>query len=484
MTVKRRKSMKLRTKTLLIFSLFTLTVLGMLWLFQVVLFGRLFEAVRVREGRSVANRIEVALAADTEDELSVAIQDAAFEKTACVSVYRIVNTVATKTADVHANDECRIHDIVNMAELLHRLYIAAESNGGEAVERVALTSFNNPMQTDGQQSDTAFCIKLVQGTQGEEYLILVNVEVYPSVSTVSSLRQQLIWISLTIALMAAVIAFLIANSLSRPIARLNEGAKQLAKGNYEADFLVSGYRETEELGETLAYAAEELSKTETLRRELIANVSHDLRTPLTMIGGYAEIMRDIPGEVTKDNLQIIVDETHRLSSLVNDLLDVSRLLSGTEVMQAKRFDLSRLTVDAGTHFQNLLGNNGYTVTVEAGDAAYVLADEKRIQQVIYNLIGNAVNYTGEDKRVEIRLTVEDGRARFSVTDTGNGIRPEDMPRIWERYYKVDKVHKRAAVGTGLGLSIVKNILDAHNAKFGVSSELGQGSCFWFELPLS
>ena len=122
--------------------------------------------------------------------------------------------------------------------------------------------------------------------------------------------------------------------------------------------------------------------------------------------------------------------------------------------------------------------------MEAGDAAYVLADEKRIQQVIYNLIGNAVNYTGEDKRVEIRLTVEDGRARFSVTDTGNGIRPEDMPRIWERYYKVDKVHKRAAVGTGLGLSIVKNILDAHNAKFGVSSELGQGSCVWFELPLS
>ena len=272
--------------------------------------------------------------------------------------------------------------------------------------------------------------------------------------------------------------------VSHPIVRLNCGAKELARGNYGADFSAPGYRETEELGQTLAYAAEELSKTEALRRELIANVSHDLRTPLTMIGGYAEVMRDIPGEITEENLQIIVDETRHLSALVNDLLDVSRLMSGAEPMQIVKTDLSALTEEVSTHFRTLTAARGYTVQVETEDGITVLADSKRLRQVIYNLLGNAVNYTGEDKRVEVRLSAEDGRARFAVTDTGAGIAPEDLPRIWDRYYKVDKVHRREAVGTGLGLSIVKSVLDAHGAKFGVSSELGRGSCFWFELPLT
>ncbi|MBO5109581.1 MAG: two-component sensor histidine kinase [Clostridia bacterium] len=478
-----KRSMKLRTKILLLFSLFALLILGLLWIFQVALFGQLFEGVRVMEGRAVIRRIEAALESQGTEALSESIQDAAFEKAACVSVYEIVNTVATRVADIHANENCRIHDIANMSELLHRLYIAAESDGGIAVERVAVSSFGSP-PTDNRPSDTAFCARLLSLENGKDYLILANVEVYPSVATVAALREQLIWISAVIAVIAVAMAFLISGSLARPIAKLNQGAAQLAKGNYGADFSAPGYRETEELGNTLTLAAEELSRTEALRRELIANVSHDLRTPLTMIGGYAEIMRDIPGEVTAENLQIIVNETHRLSSLVNDLLDVSRLLSGTEVMQPTRFDLGTLAGEAGAHFRDLLSKNGYTIHVDAPEGVWVRGDRKRLQQVLYNLIGNAVNYTGEDKQVSIRLTAGDGIARFSVTDTGAGIPAEDLPKIWERYYKVDKVHKRAAVGTGLGLSIVKSVLDAHNAKFGVSSDLGEGSCFWFELPLA
>ena len=483
MSRKARGPLPLRAKLLIVLSLFMLLVLGLLWLFQVVLFDRLFEEVRIGEGRDVAARIERILLSEEGDDALVAIRDAAYERTVCVSVYRIVNTVATKAADVHANENCRIHDIANLSELLHHTYIAAEAKGGEAVERVTVNTPGWGEVSPGR-SDTALCVRLCAAENGVEYLILVNVEVYPSAATVASLRRQLIWISVAITVAAAAVALLLSASLSRPIAKLNRGAKELARGNYGADFSAAGYRETEELGEALASAAAELSRTEDLRRELIANVSHDLRTPLTMIGGYAEIMRDIPGEVTPENLQIIVDETRRLSSLVNDLLDVSRLLSGTEGMHLATFDLAETVREAGNHFSALMQAKGYSITAEVAGMAPVRADRERIRQVLYNLIGNAVNYTGEDGTVRIELTLEEGRARVSVRDTGAGIPAEDLPRIWDRYYKVDKVHRRAAVGTGLGLSIVKSILNAHNAKFGVSSELGHGSCFWFELPLA
>lgn len=480
---KRKISMPLRAKILLTMSLFLLLVLGLLWLFQGVLFGRIFEEVRVTEGRYVADKMEKALKNGGFSAMEQAADDYAPQRTACVSVYRIVNTVSKKVTDLHTNDNCRIHDIANLSDLLHSLYIAAENGGGSAVQRFEAPVWGNQFH-GSHPSDTAFCVTIVPAEPGTEYLIVVNVEVYPSAATVATLRRQLVFISVAITLLAAGVALWISARVSRPIVRLNRGAKELARGNYGADFSAPGYRETEELGETLAYAADELSKTEALRRELIANVSHDLRTPLTMIGGYAEIMRDIPGEITQENLQIIVDETRHLSALVNDLLDVSRLLSGAEAMRPEPMDLSKTVKDVHSHFEALLAPKGYTVTAHIAPGATVVGDGKRLRQAIYNLVGNAVNYTGEDKRVEIRLELMDGRVRFAVSDTGAGIAQEDLPRIWDRYYKVDKVHRREAVGTGLGLSIVKSVLDAHGAKFGVSSEPGHGSCFWFELPLA
>jgi signal transduction histidine kinase len=124
---------------------------------------------------------------------------------------------------------------------------------------------------------------------------------------------------------------------------------------------------------------------------------------------------------------------------------------------------------------------GYNIEFIANEDVRVMADSVMILQVVYNLINNAVNYTGEDKRVWVRQSVSGGVVRISVTDTGEGISKEDITKIWDRYYKVDKVHKRATVGTGLGLSIVKGILETHNAVYGVESTLGHGSTFWFEL---
>ena len=266
--------------------------------------------------------------------------------------------------------------------------------------------------------------------------------------------------------------------------KTNTVAKQLAKKNYEVEFDATGYLEVEELNETLNYAKTELAATEKLQRELIANISHDLRTPLTMITGYSEVMRDLPGENTPENVQIIIDEATRLSSLVNDLLDLSKLQSGAIQPDKIKYSLTDSITDIFKRYAKLVEQDGYNLIFENNNEnIFIYADELKISQVIYNLVNNAVNHVGEDKTVIVTQKIKDKKVIIEVTDHGEGIEADKLQYIWERYYKVDKEHRRGVIGSGLGLSIVKSILDAHKAHYGVRSTIGKGSTFWFELDI-
>ena len=223
------------------------------------------------------------------------------------------------------------------------------------------------------------------------------------------------------------------------------------------------------------------AKNEELRANLLRTISHDLRTPLTMITAYSEIMRDLPGENTAENVQVIVDETTRLTALVNDMLDLSKIQAGSDSIHAEEFNLTESINTILMRYAKLIENDGYRIDFFYEDDVFIEADEMKMSQVIYNLINNAINYTGEDKRVTIRQTVQDGQVTISITDTGKGIAEKELSYIWERYYKVDKTHKRSAVGTGLGLSIVKGILEMHHADYGVKSKPGKGSTFYFTM---
>ena len=241
--------------------------------------------------------------------------------------------------------------------------------------------------------------------------------------------------------------------------------------------------EVAELSDTLNYTATELGKTDSFQKELIANVSHDLRTPLTMIKGYAEVMRDIPGENTPENVQVIIDETERLTGLVNDMLDISKLKAGTITIQPEEYNITESIRHVLERYNKLREVEGYTIDFQYDDEVIVYADEQKMYQVLYNLVNNAINYTGPDKKVTVIQKVIDDTLRIEVKDTGDGVRQEDIPYVWDRYYKDKTAHKRAISGTGLGLSIVKNVLELHGAKYGVSSKPGQGATFWFELSL-
>jgi signal transduction histidine kinase len=192
-------------------------------------------------------------------------------------------------------------------------------------------------------------------------------------------------------------------------------------------------------------------------------------------------MRDIPGENTPENIQVIIDEATRLTTLVNDLLDLSKLQSGVSEIRKEEFDITGNIKEILKRFSKLTEQDGYSILFEYRGNATVYADEYKIYQVIYNLIINAINYSGEDKTVIVRQIVHGNIVRIEIEDHGNGIAKDELDNIWDRYYKVDKNHKRAIQGTGLGLSIVQNILKLHEAKYGVHSTLGKGSIFWFEL---
>ena len=192
----------------------------------------------------------------------------------------------------------------------------------------------------------------------------------------------------------------------------------LAKGGLRHPFWGTRRREVRELARTLNYAAGELSKVEGLRRDLLANVSHDLRTPLTMIKGYSEVMRDLPGENTPENVQIIIDEAERLTNLVNDLLDLSKLEAGVLPLEKTRFNLTE-SIRGILHRYDKLADYHFPFLYR--EEVWVDADELKISQVVYNLVNNAITYSGKDKTITLRQELWQGKVRVSVTDTGEGI---------------------------------------------------------------
>lgn len=483
-------------------TVFTLFILVVVWVMQIGLLNYFYSQSKNKE-MAIADRALVSVVTESPDQLDKAVNLYATDYRLCIRVFRVDGTVARQLASADVSGDCLIHRISD--RFLTYLYNEAVANGGLYVKKVspdALFSKNPEAKAgfpDGE--GTAFMpdfkwtsvrsgdvnvvqIRVVGSESGETYIIMLNSELQPLNATVETLKTQFWMIAFILLWGALVLALIISRNISAPIKKMNRAAKRLADGRYDADFRADGYREVVELSKSLTNASEQLARNDKLQKELIANISHDLRTPLTMIVGYSEVMRDLPGENTPENVQVIIDETERLSQLVNDLLDLSKLQAGAREPNFEIVNLTELVQSTMKRYEKLTERDGYRVECVADASVEVRADRTMLLQVIYNLTNNAINYTGKDKRVCLTQTVsKDGsRVRISVADSGEGIPPEQISLIWDRYYKIDKVHRRAMIGTGLGLSIVKQVLEAHHTTYGVESKLGEGSTFWFEFP--
>jgi len=496
---KHSKGSTIRGQLVLGFTLFAAIILIIVWVLQVLLLDKFYEYTKLTELKSVLSAVEYSLEDENIDGIC---GELASQYDVCLVLYSVKDgKLGERIVDKEVSPTCVIH-YANDAEL-NKYYNEAIKSGASWTQRFSLNpkipmekdhnrpgdrSKNQPQSGDVHRSesfsDIAISVKALKDSAGNEYAAFINLRFTPVNAIQQTRNMQFVYISAGVILVAVLFALIFSIRLARPLERMTRSAEQMANGDYSIKFNCEGYRETKRLASTLNYAVDQISKTDNLRKELIANISHDLRTPLTLITGYSEMMRDIPGENNPENSQMIIDETKRLTTLVNDMLDYSKYSSGFEEPKLTVFNLTESVKNTMNRYNELVRSKGYSIDFSYDGEALVYADERMILQVIYNLLNNAVNYTGVDKRVSIVQNVlKNGNVRISIHDTGMGIPKDKLVDIWDRYYKVDALHKRAVTGSGLGLSIVSKLLQLHAASYGVESTEGKGSCFWFELPI-
>ncbi len=477
--MKRKNKHGVKLKIWEYFCIFAVLLLIIIWLLQIAFFQYYYVGAMARETINNAREIVSDYKRGYLDEETVA--ERAMENNIVIVITDRNGYVINAYDDMGKMDRQRLDDLNNYGKTLGNLHEAiAQSKNNEVYYRVE--NKNNDSHAIFYGAYAQINSKI--DATGAYFFVLSFLQ--PINPVVAVVQRQFIIITLIALIMAAIIAYVIARRFSRPVEKLTSSARELAFGNLDVDFeCEEAFYEISDLSKALNYASKELSKSAEFRRELLANVSHDLRTPLTMIKMYAEMIRDISGEnkeKREKNLQVIIDETDRLSLLVNDILELSRIeKTENESFEIKVFDISRTVQNVLERF-SVMTQQGYNFILEAPEHVYVVGDESRIVQVIYNLLSNAINYTGEDKKITVRITQKFDSAKIEVIDTGEGIPREELANIWDRYYRA-KNHIRSHIGTGLGLSIVKKILKAHGADFGIESTIGVGSDFWFELKL-
>lgn len=315
-------------------------------------------------------------------------------------------------------------------------------------------------------------------------VLLINLPLAPVEDTAAILKKQLFIITLILLVTAVIISFMISRTFTKPILEIKKVSEGIAAGDFSHRIISSSKDEIGKLAETINHMGQQLSKVEQLRKDLIANVSHELRTPLSLIRGYAETIRDVTGHVTEKRekqLGIIIEESERLGKIVDDILNLSQLQSGYSNLNKSHFLIMKVLDSAIKRYDVLSEKTGVNLVLQGSSDGIVVADETRIEQVLYNLINNGFNHTPKDGTITVKAIDKSNAVRVEVSDTGSGIPEEDLPNIWDRYYKVKKNTGKRTAGTGLGLTIVKGVLEAHQAAYGVESKKDIGTTFWFEL---
>ncbi len=461
--------MKLNSKSILFriwkyLIIFSLLILIFLWLFQVTFLSRYYELCKRRAIKHVASQIVDNY--DGTDSFLNSLDDISNKEGICIEV-------ATTDTDWYyssnMNHSC-LPDKKNPDVLSQKKKFAVSDDKTMSIK----------VATQNDIDVLIYGLKL-----DDKYFIFLNTVLDPIDSTIKILENQLIIVTIIVILLSAIIAYFISNRLSRPITSLNKSAKTFAKGDYNVVFPNSDISEINELSNSLNYAKKELAKTDELRKDLMANVSHDLKTPLTMIKAYSEMVRDITYKddvKREENLNTIIEEVDRLNLLVSDILDQSSIQSNIDILKKEDFDLISLINSIIKRFQIFSKTESFEFKfIYDTEKIIINADKQKIEQVIYNLIGNAINYSNKEKVITIKVLDDKDKIRVEIIDKGEGIDKEELKYIWDRYYKVNKKYKRKIVGTGLGLSIVKSILELHNYKYGVNSEKKKGTTFYFEI---
>ena len=463
--MKKNKS-SLRWKIFLYLITFILLIFFLLWLFQIFFLKYLYESSKTKELVTSINEIKKSYS-NNYDNFYNQLENIAYEKGICSEI--VIDNITTYTTNPLNRGCLNLYNKnTNIKELEHNFI---ESNDNFFMTKI-YNLFND-------SKILVYGVRLDNSTT-----LFSNTSVDPIDSTVNILRNQLIIITIITIIISIIISYFIASKISKPITNLTKKSKELSNGNFNVDFDVdTDISEIDDLSNSLNYSKDVLKSNDDIRRDLMANVSHDLKTPLTMIKAYAEMVRDLSynnPEKRNSDLNIIIDEVDRLNLLVNDILSLSKLENNIEKTFKEEFDLVKMIETIINRFKIFSITQKYEFMFLSPKELIIKADKQKMEQVIYNLISNSINYSGDNKKIYITILPRKN-IRVNISDTGLGIKKDEINKIWDKYYKADKKHKRNTIGTGLGLSIVKNIFEMHHYKYGVISRENKGTTFYFEI---
>lgn len=464
--VKKEKNLSMQNKLLLSLLFFSVLFLALLWLFQIVFLEDFYKAIKTNELKSNANI------------LIENIQDEGFSTMAEDISYRYgINIRITR------NDE-------TYSYLAHGGFkpLPAPSNNpanspsNNMDDESLTTSESKPPFPDRRPMEILEYEHTIE-TEDETIHIYMQSVISPVDATVSTLQKQLLLVTGIMIIVSIFLSFFLSKNLSKPIIAISKKAKELGTGNYQIIFDEKGYKEIFELSETMNQTTKELEKVDSLRKELISNITHDLRTPLTLIEGYAEAMRDLPGENNEINAQIIIEEAKKLNELITDSIDMTSIETGVKEPHIEFYNITKSIADAIENIKNLQPHTMLTFQFLYDEEVYIYADKTMIFRAFNNILHNAINYGRDADTIIVSQKANDESVFIYVTDHGNGIEESEIPFIWDRYYRTNQDHQRVKSGTGLGLFITKEIITQHQGTYGVKSDKDNGTTFWFSLPL-
>lgn len=480
----KRKTNSFRKKLLSWFMFFTVVIFTVLWLLQTVFLQKFYNGMIIRNTVKVADKIS---SESQSSDITSYIDDISRSNSILVFVTDTDGNI------MYSSDEYKKgHKFKD-----ERLEMPYNGNGKEMrfhyrelpenyTEFLSAVNASDSGEAELQNDDIYVYGRLIDFYGSDEKAVLyVGTTLNAVGSTARIIRIQLIWVTLLSIIIAFVLALFMSKSFSKPVSQLNEKAHKLGEKDNDAEFSEGFCTELDELNKTLDTTSEKLKKNREFQNELLANVSHDLRTPLTMIKGYAEMIRDISREDEKqcaEDVAVIVEETDRLTALVNEILEYSELQMSDSEAVMNDVDLSETVASVADSFDKLYSKDGYVFERNIADDIHIKGNISRLKRAIYNLLDNAVRHAGEDKWIGITLRTDNDKAIIEISDHGSGIAPEELEHIWDRYYTK---RQRSGKGvSGLGLAIVKQIVSQHNGVCKAESEVGAGSVFSIELSIN
>ena len=483
----RIKPKTFKTKLWLYFMLFAALIFSVLWLLQTVFLQSFYNEMLIKNTRKAAETIaensscenitDIIDSITLDNSILVFVTDTDGNIIYCSDEYKGAHQKNHLNVDLKSNEQTDKSTIKNK-------YIGDYRNLPDGYGEFLSKLSNNSDTPTEYSTDSVY----VYGTYIDYYGTDDNSILYVSTtldavgSAVSIIRIQLVWVTGLSLIAGFVLSWFIAKSFGKPVAQLSMKANKLGDTDYPNDFKKGFCIELDDLSDKLDKTSDKLIESRNFQMELLANVSHDLRTPLTMIKGYAEIIRDTSWddeEQCSEDIAVIVRETDRLSELVNEILEYSELKVGDSTDNFERVDLSALMNKVCESFEDLYKHKEETIEKQIEENIFVFGNISRLERAVYNLIDNAFRHTDESRRVTVKLRSTDNKAKIEVIDYGSGIPEQEIEHIWERYYTFRQRKGRGV--SGLGLAIVKQTVDIHNGICSVESSEGKGSTFWIEL---